>query len=107
MQLKITRSQKIKGFFFRRAVFAIRFRAEYSREERDAINTYNLGGDILLLKLRLKITIKSLTMGHYIECSDLATVIETEKEIQTVCKNLMTYLEVAKSFDGRDAVLEF
>ena len=107
MQLKIKRSMEMKGLVSKKPVFGLNFRADYSEEERTAINTYNLGGDLLLQKEKLTITVKSLKDGHYTECPDLATLLKTEDEIHDVCKNLKTYLQVAKTFDGRDVVVEF
>lgn len=107
MQLKIKRSMEMKGLVSKKPVFGLNFRADYSEEERSAINSYNLGGDILLQKEKLTITIKSLKDGHYTECPDLGTLLETEEEVHNVCKNLKQYLEVAKTFDGRDVVIEF
>lgn len=107
MQLKITRKMEMQGVFSKKPVFGITFRVDYNDEEKTAINSYNLGGDVLLQKEKLLITIKSLKDGHYTECPDLAALLETEEQIMGVCKNLKSYLEVAKTFDGRDVVVEF
>ena len=107
MQLKIKRSMEMKGLVSKKPVFGINFRADYSEEERASINSYNLGGDVLLRKEKLTVTIKSLKDGHYTECPDLATLLETEEEIHNVCKNLRTYLDVAKTFNGQEIVVEF
>jgi hypothetical protein len=107
MQLKIKRSMEMKGLVSKKPVFGINFRADYSEEERAAINSYNLGGEIILQKEKLTVTIKSLKDGHYTECPDLAILLETEEQIHTACKNLKNYLDIAKTFDGRDVVIEF
>ncbi|MBK7469681.1 MAG: hypothetical protein IPI73_02605 [Betaproteobacteria bacterium] len=107
MQLKITRSQEMKGLVSKKAVFGLKFRVDYSEEERAAINRYNLGGEVLLNKEKLNVTVKSLKDGHYTECPDLGTLLETEDEVDKVCKHLKQYLDVAKTFDGRDIVVEY
>jgi len=107
MQLKIKRSMEMKGLVSKKPVFGINFRADYTDEERAAINAYNLGGDLVLQKDKLNVTVKSLKDGHYLECPDLANLIDTEDEIEKACKNLKNYLDVAKTFDGRDIVIEF
>lgn len=97
----------MKGMISKKPVFGINFRGDYSEEERAAINAYNLGGDLLLQKEKLTVTVKSLKDGHYTECPDLSTLLKTEEEIHEMCRNLKQYLEVAKTFDGRDVVVEF
>lgn len=107
MQLKIKRSMEMKGLVSKKPVFGINFRADYTEEERAAINSYNLGGETILQKEKLVVTIKSLKDGHYTECPDLDTLLKTEDEIHAACKGLKNYLDIAKTFDGRDVVVEF
>jgi hypothetical protein len=98
---------EMKGLVSKKPVFGIGFRADYTDEERAAINQYNLGGELLHKTERLTITIKSLKDGHYIECPDLEHLLKQEEELRTVCEGLKNYLRLAKSFDGREEVVEF
>jgi len=107
MQLKIKRSMEMKGLVSKKPVFGINFRADYSEQERADINKYNLGGEVIYHTEKMTVTIKSLKDGHYTECPDLETLLKAEQEIQTAAKGLKHYLEIAKSFDGREEVFEF
>lgn len=107
MQLKLKRSMEMKGLISKNAVYSLNFRADYTEDEREDINKYNLGGEVLLHKEKLNITIKSLKDGHHIECVDLNELLQTEAQVHGVCKNLKNYLDMAKTFDGRVDVVEF
>ena len=107
MQLKIKRTQKMTGLVSKKPVFGLSFRAEYSEEERAAINSYNIGGELLYKTQILTVTIASLKAGHHIECPDLETLCKAEEEIHGVCKGLKNYLAVAQTFNGQDEVFEY
>lgn len=47
MQLKIQRSQRKGGMLGGKVIFALDIRAEYTPEERDSINKYSLGGEVI------------------------------------------------------------
>lgn len=140
MLLKIKRSQRTGGVFANKALFALDIRADYSQEERDAINRYKLGGDIVysseaakrhaekasahlttgtggglakglmsiaMSSMNLSITIASLQQGHHIECKDMHEVLEAENTLREACKNVTGWLDAAKTFDGREMVVEY
>lgn len=107
MQLKIKRTMEMKGLVSKKPVYGISFRADYTEDERAAINSYNLGGETLLQKEKLTVTIRSLKDGHYVECPDLEQLCKTEAEVHELCEGLKRYLSVAKTFDGREDVVEF
>src|SRR5271156_1535320 len=46
MQIKITRSQRKGGIMGGKVIFMLDMRAEYSEQERETINKYNLGGEV-------------------------------------------------------------
>lgn len=60
-----------------------------------------------LAAMSLRVTIASLTQGQHIECKDLEELLGAETAIRDACANVKTYLEVAKTFDGREEVVEF
>ena len=140
MLLKIKRSQRQGGILGNKALFALDIRADYSADERDAINRYKLGGDIVysseaakrhsakvdahlsagtggglakgimsmaLASMNLSITIASLQQGHHIECKDMSEVLEAENGLREACKNVTSWLDAAKTFDGREMVVEY
>ena len=130
MQLKVQHSQR-KGMT--KTIFCLDVRAEYTPDEKDNINKHNLGGEVVysskeaqtqlqnlqnaqtaggailsrvLLGMNLNITIASLQKGHHIECKDLGELIDAENSVVQACKNVKGWLEVAKSFDGSEAVID-
>jgi len=136
MQIKITRSQRKGGIMGGKIIFMLDMRAEYTEKERETINKYNLGGEVIynsadaqkhledagnkladgkilggfvsvaMARMKLNITILSLKEGVHIECKDLAELLEAEKTVREACQNLVGYLSVAQSFDGRVDVVE-
>lgn len=60
-----------------------------------------------MLKLALTITTDSLTKGHHIECKDLDELLGAEEAIQNACQAIRGYMEIAKTFDGREIVIDF
>ena len=136
MHIKITRSQRKGGAFGGKIIFMLDMRAEYTEQERETINKYNLGGEVIynsadaaahldrageklasasligglasmaMARMKLNITIVGLKEGVHIECKDLAELLEAEKTVRDACHNLIQYLAVARSFDGRVDVVE-
>lgn len=131
MQLKVTRSQK-KGMLGKHT-FCLDLRAEYTPEEKDRINKYELGGEVIysskaakenhanlqaaqslggaimhraLLGMNLNITIASLQKGQHIECKDLHELVDAENEIVIACKNVKGWLEAAAQFDGGEGIID-
>lgn len=131
MKLKVTRSQK-KGMLGKHT-FCLDLRAEYTPEEKDRINKYELGGEVIyssrdakenlaklqasqslggavmhrtLLGMNLNITIASLQKGEHIVCKDLRELIDAEDEIKIACKNVKNWLEVAAQFDGGEGIVD-
>ena len=54
----------------------------------------------------LKITINDLIDGKHVEMKDLSELISAEEQVVTACNNLKAYLSTAKTFDGREVVVE-
>jgi len=57
--------------------------------------------------LALNISIGSLGRGHHIECKDLPELLDAEETVRTACKDVTRYLELAKTFDGSEVVIEY
>ena len=108
MQLKVKRDQQQKGILLKKTVYSLNIRVEYSEEERAAINEKKLGGRSLFddEKRKLRVTVRSLKDGHYLESDDLASITEIEEGIREGLKNLKTHIQVAAAFDGSAQVEE-
>lgn len=59
-----------------------------------------------LAALSLRCTIDSLTSGQHIECKDMEELLAGEAAIVEACNNAKVFLEVSKTFDGREQVIE-
>ena len=108
MQLKVKRDQQQKGLLVKKTVYSLNIRVEYSDDERAAINDRKLGGWSLFAdeKRKLRVTVRSLKDGHYLESDDLASITEIEEGIREGLKNLKTHIQVAAAFDGSAQVEE-
>ena len=56
--------------------------------------------------LSLRCTIDSLTAGQHIECKEMEELLAAEAAILEACNNAKAFLEVSKTFDGREQVIE-
>ena len=130
MQLKIKRSQKsgLTGT----PIFILDVMAELSDEEHELVKKYRLknllvytseaadqnlakanagswaglGGTFMDRLTKRSFSLGDLVNGQHIECKDLNEVIGTENQVHIACQNIRGYLEVAKSFDGTEHILE-
>lgn len=60
-----------------------------------------------MMALSLRVTINKLISGQHIECKDLDELLGAEAAMVEACKNLRTYLDTARTFDGREELIEF
>ncbi|MEP3072496.1 hypothetical protein [Maricaulis sp.] len=130
MQLKIKRSQKsgLTGT----PIFILDVMAELSDEEHELVKKYRLknllvytseaanqnlakaeagnwaglGGALMDRLTKRSFSLDDLVNGQHIECKDLDEVIGTESQVHIACQNIRGYLDVAKSFDGTEQILE-
>jgi hypothetical protein len=56
--------------------------------------------------LSLRVTIDSLIRGVHVECKSLSELLEAETAIVEAAQNLKSYLETARTFDGREEIIE-
>ena len=134
MQIRLQRSEREGGLFGRKKIYAIDIRAEYTPDEKDYINSHNLGKETLFMstlpsegmsgealnrgsllsgiraitleKLSLLVTVASLARGHHIESADLPELAQAEASILDGCKALKALLQAGNTFDGREAVID-
>jgi hypothetical protein len=59
-----------------------------------------------LARMSLNITIDGLTKGQHIECKDLDELIAAENAIIQAARATRNYLEITKTFDGREDVID-
>jgi hypothetical protein len=130
MQLKIRRSQKsgLTGT----PIFILDVMAELDAAEKELVAKYRLNklivyqsdaaaanrdrviggqmaaiGNVMLDKLTKRaFSLGDLANGQHIECKDLNEVMGAEAQVHAACQNIRSYLEVAKSFDGSEHILE-
>lgn len=137
MKLLLRHGQRSGGLMGNKSVFILDARVEYAPEESQAIRKYKLGGNIIyrseanqkkvaeaeakfdngrvfsglatavMSRNKMHITIDSIAKGHQIEANDLDELLAAENQIKGVCENLKSYIETAKTFDGREEVIEF
>jgi hypothetical protein len=137
MQLKLTRSQRTGGVISKSMIFCLDARAQLTSEEQENVTKYKLGSQVIynseaaqkhvdaghaaaagggylkaigsyaLARLKLHVTINSLQQGQHIECKELDELLGAEAALMTACENLKGYLDTAKSFDGREVVIDF
>jgi nitrogen regulatory protein PII len=130
MQLKLRRSQKsgLTGS----AIFILDVMAELSNDEAELVKKYKLqklivysseaadqnaamasagsvkalGGMMLDRLSKRSFSMNDLINGQHLECKDLNEVISTEHQVHQACKNIASYLETAKLFDGSELIIE-
>jgi hypothetical protein len=130
MQLKIRRSQKsgLTGT----PIFVLDVMAELNSEDTELVSKYRLSkqlvyqsdaaaanrdnaingqlsafGGVMMDRLtKRSFSLGDLVNGQHIECKDLNEVIGTEVQVHEACKNIRAYLDVARSFDGSEQILE-
>jgi hypothetical protein len=60
-----------------------------------------------LSRMALSITVASLEKGQKVECKDLDEVLGAEEAIIEACRSMKTYLDLAATFNGMEAVVDF
>jgi len=129
MQLKIRRSQKsgLTG-----AIFVLDVMADLTEAEAELVKRYKLQkemvyisdssdqnaanlqagnmkalGSLMMDKLtKRRFSMQDLINGQHLECKNLPELIETENQVHVACQNIRGYLDVARSFDGSEQVVE-
>jgi hypothetical protein len=56
--------------------------------------------------LSLRITTDSLLSAVHVECKSMGELLEAERAIREAAENLRAYLDVARTFDGREEIVE-
>jgi len=124
MKLIFERKQETAGMLGHKQRFSVRFRAEISKQENDAIHKYRLSNEVLYqshdvtggsgvvgvvsrayLRSQVKsLSVRDLVNGKTIACDDLGEMLDVEGQVLEAAKNLKTYLEIAVTFGGRQVI---
>jgi hypothetical protein len=59
-----------------------------------------------LAALSLRCTYESLTKGQTIECKEMGDLLAAEAAIVEACQTAKAFLEISKTFDGKEQVIE-
>lgn len=81
-------------------------KAEQNMAEAQSGSMAGLGGMLMDKVLKRSFTISDLINGQHIECKDLAEVLAVEDQVEMACHNIKKYLELAKTFDGSEVVID-
>lgn len=130
MQLKIRRGQKsgLTGG----VTFTLDVMADLSDEEAALVKKYKLqketvyaseaaeanaaradqgswgalGASVMDGLIKRRFSMNDLLNGQHIECKQLGELITTEEQVHAACQNILRYLEIARSFDGSEQVID-
>lgn len=131
MQLKIKRNQR-SAMLGGKVVFILDVMAELNREEKDLVDKYklhkelvyssdaaehnaamaragnlkSLGAAVLDRATKRRFTLGDLVDGQHLECKDLGELVDTENQVYAACQTIRQYLDIAKSFDGSEQVVD-
>lgn len=61
---------------------------------------------LMKFKFALHIKVKHLIQGRRIYCADIMELIDAENEVRGCADNLISYLTLAETFDGREIIHE-
>ena len=130
MKLKLRRGQKsgLTGT----PIFILDVMAELTSDETDLVKKYKLQkqtvyssdsadhnaanaqsgsvgalGGMMMDRLTKRVfTMGDLISGQHIECKDLGELVGTENQVLQACQNIAGYLDIARSFDGSEDIVE-
>jgi hypothetical protein len=114
MKLIIVRNQA-KGMMGMGSVtFEVRGQAQLTTEEAELVRHYKLENEVIASKpLRIlgqetgsvvEVRVKNLINGDTFKAKDLGEVIAHTENLESACKNLKAYLEVARNFGGQQVI---
>ncbi len=110
MQLKVQRSQRTGGAFGGKIIFVLDIRAEYTETERNNINKYSLGGEVIYNSAAAKAHLDRA--GQHLDAGGSGLLkgmasLALARMNRTACQNLSKFLAAAATFDGRTDIIEF
>ena len=112
MKLKIKRNQskKLMGGI----AFELEAQVELSEHERDLVKKYKADKEVLLKKeinipltdkaIVLDITIGSLMGEQVFKADNIATVLESEKNVIEACNTFKDYIKAMEQFGGEEVI---
>jgi hypothetical protein len=110
MKLVLTKNQA-KGMMGN-VSFEVKASVQLSQEESSLIDHYKLRDTVLFSKKmvflgqvtdkEVQVRVRDLLSGEAYKCKDLGEVIAYSDSVESACKTLKSYLEVARSFGGEE-----
>lgn len=80
--------------------FELKVRTELTSEEAELVKFYKADKRAIVLNL----TIGNLMCGQTFNSSDIAQILETEKNVKESCEAFRNYLEVMRNFGGEEVI---
>jgi hypothetical protein len=62
--------------------------------------------NLLLLRFAPKIEARHLINGKRLTCPDIMDLLEAETQVQSCARNLLGYIAMCETFDGREIIYE-
>lgn len=95
--------------------FEVKGRVHLTPEEQELVKHYKLEGQPVLQKKiknllgqltneEVSVSVRNLLAGDSFKCKSLDEVLTYRQGLITACRNLKTYLEVARSFDEETTI---
>jgi hypothetical protein len=95
--------------------FEVKGRVELTPEEQELIRHYKLEGSVVLKKkakniwgqvtdTEVSVLVKNLLSGDSFKCKSLDEVISYRESLISACRNLKSYLDVARTFDKEEII---
>lgn len=94
--------------------FELAAQVQLTPDEAELVKRYRADREVLLQKevtipltgrsLSLALTIGSLTNGQTFKRNDIAEILGYEESVKNACQSFRAYLDVMRSFGGREVV---
>jgi hypothetical protein len=95
--------------------FEVKGRVELTPQEQELIRHYKLEGTVVLKKkakniwgqvtdVEVSVLVKNLLSGDSFKCKSLDEVISYRESLISACRNLKSYLDVARTFDNEEII---
>ena len=124
MKLILRKGQRKAGMTGSKIAFQLHAQAVLTAEEKEALERYKFGKEILYAKenvsptyerrntwgglgrnlaaaaLNLRISVNDLIRGKTVECKEITEMLDVEDTIKSSCEMLKAMLDAAATFDG-------
>ena len=92
--------------------FQLEAKVDLTQEESDLVKSYRADKEVLLQSevsifgkvLEFDLKIEDLVKGRNFKCKDIGDILATEVNVKEACQNFKNYIEVMKTFGGREVI---